>query len=95
MSILCQNIRLYVTWLHSKNESRNSLSFPDNCSIVEATPSTDLHSKHHIQIHTYWENQTRYDCQFWYGLSGHIDVHSDKKRFNFVSYLGTPFFEKP
>ena len=28
--ILCQNIRLYVTWLHSKNESHSSLSFLEN-----------------------------------------------------------------
>ncbi len=39
MLILCQNIRLYVTWLHDKNESRSSLSFPVNCCIVEAAPT--------------------------------------------------------
>ena len=35
------------------------------------------------------------DNNFWHVVSGHIDVRPDKKRFNSVSYLGTPFFEEP
>ena len=42
----------------------------------------------------FYRNLTRYGCQFYYGLSGHIDVHPVKNWFNFVSYLGTPFFDK-
>ena len=36
----------------------------------------------------------RYDSHFWYIISGHIDVHSDRKQFDSVSYAETPNFDK-
>ena len=35
-----------------------------------------------------------YDTNFCCVVSGHIDVHFDRKWFNSISYLETPFFDK-
>ena len=34
-SIFCQIMRLYVTQLHTKNESHSLVSFPDNSCLIE------------------------------------------------------------
>ena len=31
---------------------------------------------------------------FWYSVSVHIDVHSNTKRFDSITYAETPFFDK-
>ena len=58
------------------------------------------HTHIHVHDYTYKSIVLRYkytccDYNFWHVYSGHIDVHADKKRFNFVSYLGTPILKEP
>ena len=33
------------------------------CIVVDATPTKELHSKHHIQIRYFFDKYTYYDCQ--------------------------------
>ena len=38
----CQYVRIHVTYLHSKNERHNLLSFAENCSKVETIHTTQF-----------------------------------------------------
>ena len=38
--------------------------------------------------------ETLYDSNICHVVSGHIDVHSDRKRFDSITYAETPNFDK-